>query len=165
MLPCAWQEGEVPSEKEGCRMICNSSVWELSLPGLCKSLHWSIQEQQVSPDVICRAKPTSQTGFPDSPRRDKYPGKRKRDFSHPFTSSLPSALLGDLPLRPNCGFDPTCAGSCVCSAPPLQRLAPIPSSRSVWKIRVIAQNGGGRHPRRSRCFTSAFGNVKFLFQE
>jgi len=72
--------------------------------GLCKSLPRGIQEQQVSPDGICHAKPTSQMGFPDLPRRDEYP--RERAFSHPFTSSLPSALRGALPLRPNCGFDP-----------------------------------------------------------
>lgn len=97
----AWQEGEVASEKEGRRKISNSSVWELPLPGLCKSLYRSVQEQQVSPDMICHAKPTSQTGFPDSPWGNEYPSERERAFSHPFMSSLPLALLGALLLWPN----------------------------------------------------------------
>lgn len=89
---CARQEGEVPSEKGGVGRSLTAPFG--NYPSLIFASHWSIQQQQVSPHVICHAKPIFQAGFPESPRRDEYPRKRERAFPNPFTSSLPLALLG-----------------------------------------------------------------------
>lgn len=79
------------------------------------------------------------------------PEKRGRTFPHPFRSSLPSALLGAVALIRQLRVL-TLA---------LQSLAPIPNSCRAQESHVIAQNGGEKQLGRSRCFTLAFGNVKF----
>lgn len=145
LATCALQRGEVPSQKEGFRKFQGSSMWESPpLCNLCELLHWSIPEQQVSPDEICCATPSSQMELPGSPHRDKHPRQRERAFPQPFRSSLPSALLGAVAER---------GSSCVCSALALQSLAPIPNSCRARELHVIAQNGGEKQLGRSRCFT------------
>jgi len=156
----AWQEGDVPAAKEGFRKILSSSVWALPLP-------WSLQ-------VIATGHPgaagitwwdlSRETHVPNGIPWFTLEGWIPQGKSlFPPLYKLPalgfagcSASTAELRLR---------SGSCVCSARRCRGWRRSQAHAAFGKIRVIAQNGGEKCLRRSRCFSSAFGNGKFLFQE